>query len=65
MTITPPEYARATVKPQTNHGLADLSALQHSRIALEFHFAAPVVLGGHSLVGPGLRLALGNPGRWT
>src|SRR5439155_10294081 len=43
ITITPPEYARGTIQPQSVHGLADLSALQHSRVRFEFRFTQPAV----------------------
>jgi hypothetical protein len=42
ITITPPDYARETVEPQTVAGFADLSALQHSRVRFEFHFTRAV-----------------------
>src|SRR5207253_1749467 len=42
VTLTPPEYARENVEPQTVAGFGDLSALQYSRVRFEFHFTQPV-----------------------
>jgi hypothetical protein len=39
ITISPPEYARASVPSQTLSSIADLWVLQHSRAAFAFHFA--------------------------
>jgi hypothetical protein len=41
ITITPPEYARKSVDEQTIQGLADLTALQHSKIRFDFRFTRP------------------------
>ncbi|HJT78000.1 MAG TPA: hypothetical protein VJ739_12425, partial [Gemmataceae bacterium] len=41
ITVTPPEYARATIPAQTLHGMQDLSVLQYSRVCLEFRFTRP------------------------
>jgi hypothetical protein len=43
ITITPPAYARATLETDTFHGLADLSALQHSEVRFDFRFSRPAV----------------------
>jgi hypothetical protein len=43
VTITPPEYARTVIETQTSHGRADLSALEHSRVRLDFRFTRPAV----------------------
>jgi len=42
ITITPPDYASKSFEEQTIHGLADLSALQHSHIQFDFQFTTPV-----------------------
>jgi hypothetical protein len=39
--ITPPAYAKDKFEEQSIHGLADLNALQHSRIHLDFRFTRP------------------------
>jgi hypothetical protein len=41
VTITPPDYARAVIAPETVHGVTDLTALQHSRVDFDFQFARP------------------------
>jgi hypothetical protein len=41
ITISPPPYAKKSIENQIIHGLADLTALQHSRIRLELRFTRP------------------------
>jgi hypothetical protein len=41
ITISPPAYARSSVEEQKIHGLADLTALQHSRVRFDFQFTRP------------------------
>jgi hypothetical protein len=41
LTVTPPKYARNTIKTETITGFQDVSALQHSRVRLEVHFTQP------------------------
>jgi hypothetical protein len=41
ITITPPAYAGKTVAAQTIQGLADLTALQHSKLQVAFRFTRP------------------------
>jgi hypothetical protein len=41
ITVTPPEYARATIETETVHGGVDLAALQHSRVTFAFRFTRP------------------------
>lgn len=43
ITITPPAYARATIPVENVHEIADLSALQHSRVVFYFRFNRPTV----------------------
>src|SRR5262249_51731013 len=41
LTVTPPEYARATLPTETFTGFHELAALQHSTVRLEFRFTQP------------------------
>ncbi|HZT82849.1 MAG TPA: hypothetical protein VFA26_21640, partial [Gemmataceae bacterium] len=41
VTITPPGYARPAFEPQQLQGFHDVSALQHSKVRLEFRFTQP------------------------
>jgi hypothetical protein len=43
ITITPPAYAKTAIETETIPGLADLSALQYSKVAFDFHFTRPAV----------------------
>lgn len=43
VTVTPPQYAQATLDPQTLHGLVDLTALKHSTIRFDLRFTRPAI----------------------
>src|SRR5262249_26365374 len=41
VTLTPPDYAKATIETQTVKGVTDLALLQHGNARFELHFTQP------------------------
>lgn len=53
ITISPPAYAKKNVEEQTIHGLADVSALQYSRVRFDFRFTRPARMAALEWPSPG------------
>src|SRR5262249_13329520 len=61
ITITPPEYAKATIPVQSVQGLHDLSVLQHGRIHFAFRFTRPAEAVFCTWSGAGVKLEAAAP----